>query len=66
MKNNAAAGVFLYFTQQTDKLEFGPQGGLPSRALDMCNRSFPDPLGFAVWFDKLEFDGPSEPVIANQ
>ncbi len=22
MKNNAAAGVFLYFTQQTDKLEF--------------------------------------------
>ena len=42
-----------------------PAGGRPGRALDMCNRSFPDPLGIAVWFDKLEFSGFAELTIDN-
>ena len=33
------------------------------RAQDMCSRSFPDPLGIAVWFDKLEFGGFAELTI---
>ena len=32
----------------------------------VCDRSFPDPLGIVLRFDKLEFGGPSERVIANQ
>ena len=51
--------------RQLVKLEFGPQGGRPSRALDMCNRSFPDPLGIVLWFDKLEFSGFAELTIDN-
>ena len=47
------------------KLEFGPQGGQPSRALDMCNRSFPDPLGIVLRYDKLEFGGFAELTIDN-
>ena len=42
-----------------------PQGGQPSRALDMCNRSFPDPLGIVLRCDKLEFSGFAELTIDN-
>ena len=55
--------VRIGYTQFPYKLEFGPQGGRPSRALDMCNRSFPDPLGIVLWFDKLEFSGFAELTI---
>ena len=41
--------------QLPDKLEFGPQGGQPGRAQDMCSRFCPAPLGNVLWFDKLEF-----------
>ena len=34
-------------------MEFGPQGGRPGRAQDMCSRFCPDPLGIVLWFDKL-------------
>ena len=45
-------------------MEFGPQGGRPSRAQDMCSRFCPAPLGIVLWFDKLEFF--EFPVIASQ
>ena len=34
----------------------GRQCGQTSRAQDVCNRSFPDPLRIVLWYSKLEFD----------
>ena len=42
--------------RQLVKLEFGPQGGRPSRALDMCNRSFPLNLGMIAPGNHWDFD----------
>ena len=50
----AQGGEFLS-SGQPGKLEFARRAGGQVVTYLICGRSFPDPLGIVLWFDKLEF-----------